>query len=343
MPENNEQPAAPAPTSEAPATAPAPEAPVAPVAPAPAATPVAPAAPAPAAPVAPVAPKQPMDPAKKKKIILFSCIGGGVLVLGIVAAIVIPMLLRVDYGEAYNLAKQAKESLSSYYNDSDCYYANYYLDSKYTSESSYDSYLEDCKKSVATAPTEIVEKLGNTRAITSNPEIKAQYDKFYAEFKKEPIDDTGTMETRLALYKAWHTFIVKSYDLSTGATDANIAAAAASLVNSSDSTLKAYGEAWITKRIAYARAYTKWWETPGYTNEYSQEKSTAYDDLTTFEEENEPAFVKVANETTSNSSSVYTEFKTLFNLLADAYELNYNWGSNDCLEMQVLNTVYCDM
>jgi hypothetical protein len=107
--------------------------------------------------------------------------------------------------------------------------------------------------------------------------------------------------------------------------------------------LKAYGEGWITKRIAYSHAYASWLETPGYTNEYSSVKESTYSELTTYEEENEPAFVKAANEATSGNSAVRSEFRTLYEQIADMYELNYDWGSNKCTEMQMLNIVYCDV
>ena len=60
-------------------------------------------------------PKQPMDPVKKKKLILGFSIGGAILVLGIAAAIIIPVLLRVDYAPAYNIAKELKPKIYDIY------------------------------------------------------------------------------------------------------------------------------------------------------------------------------------------------------------------------------------
>lgn len=322
MTENNNQPIA-VDTSAAPEAAP--------VNPAPEANP----APA-AAPVAPAAKKS-----NKKKIILISSICGSVAVLGIAAAIIIPMLLSINYGEAYLAAKEAKTALSDYYSSSACSNADYYLNSRYTSESSYEEYLSACAQSMENNPTAAVDKLANTGAVKRDENIKKQFEAFYAEFQKSAITDEATLNKKFDLYKTWHKFIIAKSDLKTGALDAEIAAAASPLMNSGDDSLKTYAEGWISKRIAYARTYTAWYESVGYYNTEYDKYREASNALETYEEESLPDFVKVAGKNSSNSSDVYTEFSRLFDLIADAYELHYNHGSGDCME--VLNQVYCNL
>ena len=122
--------------------------------------------------------KQPMDPAKKKRIIVIVSVLSTLLVVGIALAIVLPMVLKVDYSTAYNKAKELKPEIFNIYQSYDCEYVVDYVESSYTSTKSYDEYVEGCKKIYNSDVDNMVDELGNTDGVKRNDEIRMSYEKF---------------------------------------------------------------------------------------------------------------------------------------------------------------------
>ena len=288
-------------------------------------------------------PKQPMDPVKKKKLILGLSIGSGVLVLGIAAAIILPMILRVDYSETYKTAKELKPIISEIYTDDNCYYVQSYANSDYVSASDYDKYITGCKEAYTKA-TSLVDQLGETAGIKKDSELENLYNKFRAAYSKEDKYSAEEIDQKLALYKTWHDWEiavdkVDSWD----ETDADLTAAANVLINSDNDTLKSYGEGWLEKRKAAANAYRTWYNAK-YSDKNYQSYLTAKNDAQTahnnFVKENKPNIEELAGQIETSFSETDSEFDKLYDSIVKRYEEHYNFGSGDCFEFA--GEVSCD-
>ena len=284
-------------------------------------------------------PKQPMDPAKKKKIILIISIISGLVVLGIVAAILIPILLRVDYSSAYQTAKDLQSNIYEIYQSYNCEYVVDYVDSTYTSIKDYNAYVEGCKEVYDSTTDELIAKLENTDGVKRNNEIKTQFDKFKAEYTAASAGDADELATKLSLWQAWHSFkvTVSDFDYSS-TTDAEFTTAANYLINSGNDTLKTYAEGWLTWSIDTAAAYRTYrssWSSAD-REAYSNKRSEFQDWVAA----NKPDINSVAPLNFNDTSKMYSEFNKLYNFIAETYATNYNSGSGDCTEF--LGEVYCE-
>lgn len=286
-------------------------------------------------------PKQPMDPAKKKKIILIVSICSGILVLGIIAAIVIPIILRVDYAPAYKTAKELKPKLYAIYQDYDCDYITRYVNSSYTSAKTYGEYVSGCLETLDSSTDTLVTNLGATAGITRNTEIRAQYDRFVSEYNKISTGSTEDLAKLIAYYEAWHNFKIGADDVNWRTTsDATITAAANYLIESGHDTLKSYGETWLKYALEVAAAYRAYDNaTSNYSALYS-DYSKKNSEMREWATANQPDMSTLVPLNFADTSKMYSEFTTLYNMIAQTYEDNYNSGSGDCTEF--LGDVYCD-
>ena len=289
-------------------------------------------------------PKQPMDPAKKKKLILGLAIGGGVLVLGIAAAILIPILLKINYASAYEAAKELKPDVYEIYQSYDCGYVVDYFDSTYTSIKTYNEYIEKCKEVYNSETDDLVAKLENTDGVKRNGEIKAQFEKFKAEYTAVSSGDAEGLAEKLALWQAWHNMKVTSSDLDySSSSDAEFTTAANYLINSGNETLKTYGEGWLQRSLEVAAAYRTYRNTSWSSSDYNTNRDNYNNkraELSDWVAANKPDINTVAPLNFNDTSKMYSEFNKLYDLIARTYEQNYNSGSGDCTEF--LGEVYCE-
>ena len=289
-------------------------------------------------------PKQPMDPAKKKKLVIGLSVGAGILVLGIVAAIVIPILLRIDYSSAYSAAKELKPKIYDLYHSYDCQYVIDYVGSSYTSTKTYNEYIEGCKKLYNSDTNELISKLENTDGVKRNSEIKDQFNRFKAEYATLSSGDSETLDAKLALYQAWHSFVVAVNELSNSSSDSESTTAANYLINSGNDTLKTYGEGWLEHRIAVAASYRAYYNTPYTTSSADKQLRDDYYNKRSEDENwratNRPDIKTVAPLSFDDTSKMNREFTELYNLIATTYTKNYNYGSGDCTEF--LGEVICE-
>lgn len=286
----------------------------------------------------PIPPKQPMDPKKKKAIITWCCIGGGIIVLGIAAAIVLPIVLRVDYSTAYHTAKDLQSPIQDIYYNYDCGYVESYLDSTGTSIRSYTEYVENCKNDMSGAGN-LVSQLGETEGVKRNSDIKNQFESFKSIYDST-IPNYDDLAKKLDVYLARHSFVVAADDISYSSSDSEITAAANYLINSGNETLKTYGEGWLEKYLAAAHAYQDWYNSSGYFNDKYDLKNQLDTERKNYVTANRPDIKSLYPLNLENTSKIYTEFEKLYDLISDTYEKNYNKDSGDCLEF--LGEVVCD-
>ena len=281
-------------------------------------------------------PKQPMDPAKKKKIILIVSICSGVAILGIVAAIIIPILLRVDYSSAYKTAKELSPKIYDIYHSYDCEYVVDYYNSTYTNTKTYNEYIENCLAVYDNGASDLVTKLGDTDGIKRNTDLKNQYDKFSSEFNALTSGSATNLSSKLDVYKAWHTFVVAVDDLDyRNSSDAEFTAAANYLIESGNDTLKTYGEGWLERQLGVAAAYRAWYNA-SYSDPNYSEYRNAYNNKNTEIKDwiaaNKPDIQTLAPLNIDDTSKMNSAFSSLYDMIRATYEKNYNSGSGDCTE-----------
>ena len=286
--------------------------------------------------------KQPMDSAKKKKLIVWISVGTAVLVLGIAALIIIPILLRIDYGPAYAAVEELEPKIYDIYRSHDCGYVVDYVDSSYTTQKTYNEYIEKCKAVYDSSIDDLIANLENTEGVKRNNEIGTQFTKFKAEYTALQIGDANALSEKLVLWQAEHDFAYTSGSLRhTQSSDAEFTTAANYLINSGNDTLKSYGEGWLERSLAVSAAYrayraASWQESSQLYNEY-RNKSAEKDDWVAT---NKPDINAIAPLNFNDTSKVNTEFNKLHDIIAATYAENYNFGSGDCTEF--LGEVYCD-
>lgn len=237
---------------------------------------------------APKKEKKPMDPKKKKNIIIWSCVGGVVLIGAIVAIVLVIVLSKVDYKESYDIVKKLSTPMNEFYYDyGDCKDVADDVDDDWASIASYTSDISDCKSAISTETTELIKQLGGTSGVSRDSDIKPLYDKFYAEYSKAIEGVDGETAKKLDIYESWHKFVYNADGYSFYSTNQDkINEVANYAINSGHDTLKAFGEQWKEKA----------------TEVYKARK--AYDDAT------------------SNYSSLYNDYTSKKNALDDWYEDN---------------------
>ncbi len=283
---------------------------------------------------------KPLDPKTKKKIIMWTCIGGGVFVALSIFAIIFSLIFRIDYGESYRKAEEVMDELSDISgNTSACSRVASYVNSTWTNEKTYNDYVSKCLDSLDHDDSKIIE-LGKTSGVKRDEKIKAQYDKFKKAYDQAFPDQSG-VEATLKIYKAWHTFVVKANAATNAIKDDDAYRKAADALKESDNnTLIEYADGWLERGLAYSKAYRDYMEGD---NKGSSAARTAMTEARTsfrsFVNQNEPDIEDIAEFEPGDTSDVYSTFKKLYSMISDAYEENYD-GKGDCIEL--LDSVYCD-
>lgn len=286
-------------------------------------------------------PKQPMDSAKKKKIIMGVVIGAAAVVVAVAAVVVVSMLLKVDYGETYKVAKELKPEVVNVYRNTNCENVIDYAESTYTRPADYNEYADGCLAAGGEI-SELTKKLGETAGVKRNKEIKAQFDKF-SEGVNTTLPDKSDLEKKLAIYKAWHEFQYLRDDIRASSADSEVQSAVAPLVNSGNDTLKTYGEGWMTSVLKLTQAYRNY-DNMSYSDPNKSSARVAYQDAQTehnnWTAANKPDIKQLGGLNFDNNTKMYNEWTKLYDMIRETYMENYNEGSGDCSEF--LGEVYCD-
>lgn len=255
-------------------------------APAPAAAPTPTPAAAGAAPTPTV--KTKMDPKKKKNIIIWSCVGGGVLIAAIVAIVLVIVLTKVDYKETFEAADAADDIMYEFRSDyDDCTKVVSQVDSTWKDPDDYESLIINCKSAASDKYIPIIQKVGNTSGIQRDQDLKRLYELFAEEFKKNTDSFVEGLDAKLDVYKNWHKFIYYADDLSvytTGISDAKIDEVAGYAINSGNETIKNYGTEWATKLKAVINAYKEYRSDYKKYDDYSEKNK----EFSKFVESNQP-------------------------------------------------------
>lgn len=221
--------------------------------------------------------KKPMDPKKKKNIIIWSCVGGGVLIAGIVAIVLVIVLTKVDYKESFAIAQKLDDKISDFYYDyDDCGDVVDKVNNTWTGTSSYSSYVSDCKNAISQETIDLVNQLGGTSGVARDGEVKAKFDAFNTDFQKAVSSVNAETGSKLDTYDSWHKFVYESdgFGFYSSTTEDKINTVANYAINSGNDTFKSFGEQWKTKAIEVLnarQAYDK--ATTGYSDLYKDYSS----------------------------------------------------------------------
>lgn len=290
----------------------------------------------------PKPPKPPMNPAKKKKIIAGIILGVAGVMAAIAIVIVVVMLNKVDYGEAYRMAKEVQVDLNKFSGSRACRNVLTDLDNVYTDIAYYSEYVSECRD-WGEGLEEKVTKLGDTTAVRKDAEIKAQYEKFQ-EGVMSMLPDREALNAKLTIAEAWHKFEVLRDDLKNTSADAEVQAAANVLIESGNEQLKVYGEGWLEKSLAQTHAYQVWDNVPYSDYQNKNALREAYTNAQKEQKEwvtaNKPDIATLVDIKMADANKLNTEFNKLRSMIATRYEENYDSESGDCWEF--LGEVTCD-
>lgn len=288
-------------------------------------------------------PKQPMDPKKKKAIITWSLVAGGVVVLGIAALILVPIIFRVDYSTAYHAVNELEEKIDAISSNYDCGYILDYYDSKYTDQKTFSSYITNCKNTMS-GTEELVNKLAETDGVKRNQEISTQFEKVKSLIA-QVVPNADDLSEKLKFYEVWH-----NYDLAFGsdgikytAPDSSFQKAANVLIESGIDSLKTYGEGWLESVLKVAHAYQAYDNASYFDSNKSSLRKEYEDRLTEFKDyktKNLPNIETLAPLKFNDTTKMVDEFNKLDNLITETYEKNYSKNSGDCLEF--LGEIICE-
>jgi hypothetical protein len=209
----------------------------------------------------PVVPKQPMDPKTKKLIIILCSVGGGLLLLGIAALIILPIILKVDYKSTYDLADIANDIRYDMQGSDSCGGVISYVNSSYQTKASYQKFVSKCQSDIAAFRT-AVNDLAGSSGVQRDAEIKQEWEAFKTSYDAA----FPAYESLVGVYSDWHSFIAGWYEATADSSwwetmnESKAQSLSAPLTNSNNDALKKYGDDYITtrwKQISAYQAYQK--------------------------------------------------------------------------------------
>ena|GEM_PF-1219936 len=291
----------------------------------------------------PMVPKQPMDPETKKKIILFSCLGGGVLVLGIAALIILPAIFRVNYREAYVLAKELKPEVSKLEYSRNCKYAVDNLEDRYVDEETYNKYVNGCLEMGGELSDKLA-ALKESAGVAKDENVNKKFDEFMVKYNKA-MGDREAVEKAMPIYKVWHEYWLAfrtNIGNSWTVDDSKIKATFKILADSGVPELVEFGTGAEEKFLAAAKAAREY-DAASYAASNKTElrnkrdaMQKAYNDYVS---ESRPDVASLYPIGAEEGSGVGDAYETFYRALADAYAQNYNEGDGECTKL--FEVVYC--
>ncbi len=322
--------------------------------------------PAPAAAPAESAPKKSKKGLVITIVILLITVAGGVT-----AALLIPMLTRIDYGPAYRQARDLTSKLTdSVFNQVDCYTVVDDIEALDYGDSSYDELVDVCKNSFIDKSLNIaVESLGETDGVKRDSKIKALYDEFNSDYQKI-VEASDNIEVKLEAYRAMHKFLLdSSKTLSVTVQNSEevyyfrvktaTESWAKTLTDSGIDTLVTYGNGWKEKVDALADANEKMLKVRADIlaedshvarlfdyedrDEYKTAKAEYEQKLEEYKEyvkNNQPNVKELFPIGMTDRSGLIKKFSDMKDLITTTYQEHYNKDSGDCTD--IFGTVICE-
>ena len=295
-------------------------------------------------------PKKPMDPAKKKKMIIIIVVLSILLVAGIALAIILPIVLKVDYTSAFQTVEELDSEFYKIYYCSDIVD---YVDDGYIDSSSYSCDIEGCKEFYDSDVNDLVAKLENTDGVKRDNDIKEQFEKFKSRYATFSSKDMNDLSSKLDLWQAEHDFVYTVYNSGFKwgtASASDLKKAANYLIKSGNDSLKTYGEDWLKRALEFLEisntcngVYLDLLDDDDQSCIEYYDKS---DEFNEWEEDNKPDINAIAPLDFGDISKMRSEFDSLRDLIIKTYQekqgynLDDNLSHDDCVKL--LGEDLCD-
>ncbi len=277
--------------------------------------------------------------AKKRKTLRIALgVTAGVVVLAAIGGVVAYVLLHIDYGESYRVARDLRGKLSDVYKNNSCQDVVDTVNNNGITNATYDTYIENCL-AFASDKNEYITVLGESSAIRKNSELSAKFETFRSAYQSA-LPQLKGLDERLKLYRAWHEYILLLTDLTAYSSREEFQAAADVLINTGDKTLSSYATEWLKLALAYRDANAAYWgdvEAGAAELDALQTARDEYSDFLMNEAPNLTTFVDLGLD---GMQQMFTSFTDLYNAVAKGYEEHYDYDSKDCEEL-LYGKVYC--
>lgn len=180
-----------------------------------------------------------------------------VVVLAILACVLVPKLMGVDYQESEEIADDLFDKIEDVYSGytAVCYNALANVDDDELSLEDYKQKITECQQGLAEV-RELAGKLEKSSGVQRNAEVKEKYSAF-AEAAKPVLLNEAQVDKSLATYLAVHEFLLNMANYEADTSEAEIKEMTKSLVEADNENLKAFGEELRTRMIDLGETYQK--------------------------------------------------------------------------------------
>lgn len=279
---------------------------------------------------------------QRRNIIMSSIFSTALIIIAIIAASIITAV-NINYADTYRVAKELRVKIQAMRSDYDCQKVLDYVDSPYTTMAAFAEYVEGCR-TVGDDSKTLVETLGLTDAVKKDENLTVRYDSFNDAYQAA-ISGGEELNKTLDLYTIWHQWVIASAGLENwDQTDTDLDAAAKILIDSGDDILKSYGEGWLNRKKAVAKAYRDYYfssmENLDRRAALQKDMETKQKEFTDYEAEYRPNIKELDVLETADTAKLYARFEDMYEYIRKSYQEHYERGSNDCREL--LTEVVCD-
>ena len=237
--------------------------------------------------------KKRLDPKLRKLLVIGGAIGGGLVVLGVAALVVWPILFQADYEETYEKATELSTVLSGLGDYNSCRGVVAYAHLPYTTDEAYGGYMGRCAETLIKIKeqTEVVGAATGQR----DGELRGLWRTYLENFERlMPVYDR-----LMVVYPAWYQFESRFSALNSKenwqktVSEEELAEVVQTLAESDVESYKKYAEGFLDKYGAYAMAYKKQsqvWDEYRMTGARSAERERLRIDHDVVREETERAW-----------------------------------------------------
>lgn len=275
-----------------------------------------------------MAPTPATTPPKKKSPLVLGLIIGACVIVAIVAGVVVFSLTHtVDYEEAYQLARDVKSQVGQVAYETDCANVINFAKSRNPEVAKYNSYVQGCaaiEEKIAQLQT-AADKLGTSSGIKNDSELRTAYGEFQ-ESLNAAAPDIESLKEQLKLYQTWHEFVISDDKLLIAKADeATIKAVAQPLLDSDNTTLRQYGEGWLEKTLAYAKAAWAYNDSFNSTNSNAtrraleQEATSKKSERAEWIKTNEPDILELGGLDLGKLQALRSQFDKIYEVIKTKY------------------------
>jgi hypothetical protein len=283
---------------------------------------------------------------KKQKILLAVIPSASILLIGgFIAYASITGMFKTDYSGTYLAAKELKNEMQKLRSDANCDRVVEYVSNEYTTNESYNDYINGCREIAEGVSDSVITKLGDTAGVLKDEEVRRRYETLKNALATAK-NENGDVNSILKKYSIWHEWIKAEANgdklYGDGWPDVDMKNASAILIDSDVDEFKEYGEEWYKYKKEFADATNLYYHHDSSIlltdiKVLMDEKNAAFK---TFKKEKEPDVTEVFPLELVDTAKLYAKFEEFYNYVKDTYEKNYNPVTGGCKE--TVTAVICE-